>query len=228
MDLPPDFGEALWLTLRLAFSTTLFLVLLGLPLAQWLNRSRWRGILLVETILTLPVVLPPTVIGFYLLVLFAPQRTLGGWWQALFGQSLAFSFAGLVLGSMIYSLPFALQPFQAALRTVPKALVDAARLDGASRLQAFRHVILPLAGRGLMVGIVLSFAHTVGEFGVVLMLGGSIPGKTKVASIALYDEVQKLEYSSAHAYALVLLAVSFVLLLFMSFLRRQIPENVVC
>ncbi|PZR77325.1 MAG: molybdate ABC transporter permease subunit [Chthoniobacterales bacterium] len=228
MHLPPDFGEALWLTLRLAFSTTLFLVLLGLPLAQWLNRSRWRGILLVETILTLPVVLPPTVIGFYLLVLFAPQRTLGGWWQALFGQSLAFSFAGLVLGSMIYSLPFALQPFQAALRTVPKALVDAARLDGASRLQAFRHVILPLAGRGLMVGIVLSFAHTVGEFGVVLMLGGSIPGKTKVASIALYDEVQKLEYSSAHAYALVLLAVSFVLLLFMSFLRRQIPENVVC
>jgi molybdate transport system permease protein len=226
MQLPSEFWESIWLTLRLAFFTTLFLLVLGVPLAQWLNRSRWRSVLVVETILTLPVVLPPTVIGFYLLVLFAPQRTLGGWWQSLFGHSLAFSFSGLVVGSMIYSLPFALQPFQAALRTVPKALVDAARLDGASPLQAFRHVVLPLAGRGLVVGIVLSFAHTVGEFGVVLMLGGSIPGKTKVASIALYDEVQKLDYSSAHAYALALLAISFVLILFMSFLRRRIPENV--
>jgi len=226
MQLSYEFWESLWLTLRLAFFTTLFLLLLGIPLAQWLNRARGRSVLLLETILTLPVVLPPTVIGFYLLVLFAPQRTLGSFWQNLFGHSFAFSFTGLVVGSMIYSLPFALQPFQAALRTVPKDLVNAARLDGASRVQAFRHVVLPLAGRGLAVGIVLSFAHTVGEFGVVLMLGGSIPGRTKVASIALYDEVQKLDYSSAHAYALVLLAVSFVLILLMSFLRRSLPENV--
>lgn len=226
MQFPPEFWQSVWLTLRLAFTTTLFLLLLGVPLAQWLNRSRRRGVILFETVLTLPVVLPPTVIGFYLLVLFAPQHKLGAWWQAVVGHSLAFSFAGLVVGSMIYSLPFAMQPFQAALRTVPNALVDAARLDGASALQAFRHVTLPLAGRGIVVGIVLSFAHTVGEFGVVLMLGGSIPGETRVASIALYDEVQKLNYSLAHAYAVVLLAISFVLILFMSFLRRRIPENV--
>jgi molybdate transport system permease protein len=225
MQFLPEFWQAVWLTLRLAFTTTLFLVLLGIPLAQWLNRCRWRGVVLLETALTLPVVLPPTVIGFYLLVVFAPQRTLGTWWKGAFGHSLAFSFAGLVVGSMIYSLPFAMQPFQAALRTVPKAMVDAARLDGASTWQAFWHVTLPLAGRGILVGVVLSFAHTVGEFGVVLMLGGSIPGKTKVASIALYDEVQKMNYSSAHAYAVVLLAISFVLILFMSFLRRRIPEN---
>jgi molybdate transport system permease protein len=226
MQFPQEFWQSVWLTLRLAFTTTLFLLLLGVPLAQWLNRSRRRGVILFETVLTLPVVLPPTVIGFYLLVLFAPQHTLGAWWQAVTGRTLAFSFAGLVVGSMIYSLPFAMQPFQAALRTVPRTLVDAARLDGASALQVFRHVTLPLAGRGIVVGIVLSFAHTVGEFGVVLMLGGSIPGETKVASIALYDEVQKINYSSAHAYAVVLLAISFVLILFMSFLRRRIPENV--
>lgn len=226
MQFVPEFWQSVWLTLRLAFATTLFLVLLGIPLAHWLNRSRWRGVVLLETVLTLPVVLPPTVIGFYLLVMFAPQRALGAWWKVAFGHSLAFSFAGLVVGSIIYSLPFAMQPFQAALRTVPKAMVDAARIDGASAWQAFRHITLPLAGRGILVGVVLSFAHTVGEFGVVLMLGGSIPGQTKVASIALYDEVQKMNYSLAHAYAVVLLAISFVLILCMSFLRRRIPENV--
>lgn len=226
MQFLPEFWQSIWLTLRLAFTTTLCLVLLGIPLAQWLNRARWRGVVLLETVLTLPVVLPPTVIGFYLLVMFAPQRTLGAWWKDAFGHSLAFSFAGLVVGSMIYSLPFAMQPFQAALRTVPKAMVDAARLDGASAWQAFRHITLPLAGRGILVGVVLSFAHTVGEFGVVLMLGGSIPGQTKVASIALYDEVQKMNYSLAHTYAVVLLAISFILILVMSFLRRRIPENV--
>lgn len=226
MQVPPEFWQSIWLTVRLAFTTTLLLLLLGLPLAQWLNRSRGRGVVFLEAMLTLPIVLPPTVIGFYLLVLFAPQRALGSAWHALFGHSLAFSFAGLVVGSMIYSLPFAIQPFQAALRTVPQRLIDAARLDGASALQAFRHVTLPLAGRGIMVGLILSFAHTVGEFGVVLMLGGSIPGQTKVASIALYDEVQQLNYAGAHLYALVLLGISFGVILVMSFLRRTIPENV--
>lgn len=223
--LPPEFWQSLWLTFRLAFTATFFLVLLGIPLAQWLNRSRRRWVVLVETLVTLPVVLPPTVIGFYLLLLFAPQRTLGGWWQAIAGHGLAFSFSGLVVGSIIYSLPFAIQPFQAALRTVPQALRDAARIDGASAWKTFWHVTLPLAGRGIGVGIVLSFAHTVGEFGVVLMLGGSIPGQTRVASIALYDEVQKLNYSMAHAYALILLAASFALILLMTLLRRQVPEN---
>ncbi len=219
--LPAEFWQALWLTMRLAFVATLFLLLLGLPLAHWLNYSRWRGVVFIETLVTLPIVLPPTVIGFYLLVVFAPQRTLGAWWQSLTGHALAFSFSGLVIGSVIYSLPFAIQPFQAALRSVPAEVLDAARIDGASAFRSFWHVLLPLAGRGISVGIVLSYAHTIGEFGVVLMLGGSIPGQTRVASIALYDEVQKLNYPLAHAYALVLLAVSFVLILGMSFLRRN-------
>ena len=223
--LPAGFWQSLWLTLRLAFTATFFLLLFGIPLAQWLNRSRRRSIILFETLLTLPVVLPPTVIGFYLLVVFAPQHALGRWWNAIVGQSLAFSFSGLVLGSIIYSLPFAIQPFQAALRTVPEALLHAARIDGASALRSFWHITLPLAGRGIAVGVVLSFAHTVGEFGVVLMLGGSIPGQTRVASIALYDEVQKLNYPLAHAYALILLGISFVLILSMTFLRQKGHEN---
>lgn len=225
MHVSAEFWQAVWLTLRLAFTTAFFLLLLGLPLARWLNHSRWRGAVVIETFLTLPVVLPPTVIGFYLLVFFAPQRLLGSWWLGLTGHSFAFSFAGLVAGSIVYSLPFATQPFQAALQTIPQTLLDAARMDGASALRTFWHIVLPLAGRGLAVGVILSFAHTVGEFGVVLMLGGSIPGKTKVASIALFDEVQKLNYPVAHAYAFVLLGISFVLILVMSLIRRKAPSN---
>jgi molybdate transport system permease protein len=223
--LPPEFWQSLWLTFRLAFTATFFLLLFGIPLAHWLNRSRRRGVILIETLVTLPVVLPPTVIGFYLLLLFAPQRTLGGWWHAITGHGLAFSLSGLVVGSIIYSLPFAIQPFQAALLTVPDVLRDAARIDGASAWKTFWNITLPLTGRGIGVGVVLSFAHTVGEFGVVLMLGGSIPGQTRVASIALYDEVQKLNYPLAHAYAFILLAVSFALILVMTLLRRRAPEN---
>jgi molybdate transport system permease protein len=219
--LPADFWWSLWVTLRLAFTTTALLTLLGLPLAQWLNRSKWRGTVAIETLVTLPIVLPPTVIGFYLLTLFAPQTALGRSWIALTGHTLAFSFWGLVVGSIIYSLPFAIQPFQAALRNVPEVLLDAARIDGASRFRVFRQITLPLAGRGIAVGVILSFAHTVGEFGVVLMLGGSIPGRTKVAAIALYDEVQKLNYPLANAYALVLIVISFTLVLCMSMLRKR-------
>ncbi len=219
--LPPEFWQALWLTLRLAFCTTFFLLILGLPLAQWLNRGRGRFMILVETLVTLPVVLPPTVIGFYLLFFFAPQTFLGKIWIAVLGRPLAFSFSGLVVGSILYSLPFAIQPFQAALRAVPEVLLEAAKMDGASALQIFRHVMLPVAGGGILVGVILSFAHTIGEFGVVLMLGGSIPGQTRVASIALFDEVQKLNYPMAHAYALVLLLVSFALIFGMSCVRRN-------
>ncbi len=225
--LSAEFWQSLWITFRLAFTTTFLLLILGIPLAQWLNRSRRSGVVLLETMVTLPIVLPPTVIGFYLLILFSPHRFLGRIWHWIAGENLAFSFSGLVVGSIIYSLPFAIQPFQAALRTVPDALLDAARIDGASVLRIFRHITLPLAGRGLAVGVVLSFAHTLGEFGVVLMLGGSIPGKTKVASIALYDEVQKLNYTRAHAYALALLVISFALILFMSFLKRRTSEDAI-
>ncbi len=220
-----DVWQAVLLTFKLAFLTTVILLAIGLPLAHWLNVSRWKGMVFIETLVTLPVVLPPTVIGFYLLVLFAPQNPLGRFWQDLTGHPLAFSFSGLVVGSVIYSLPFAVQPFQAALKAVPAALIEAARTSGAGGMQIFRHITLPLASRGIGAGIILSFAHTVGEFGVVLMLGGAIPGVTKVASILLYDEVQKLEYARAHMLAAVLLAISFVLILGMSFLQRRRDDS---
>ena len=221
IELPPEFWQSLGLTLKLAFISTLMLLILGIPLAHWLNRSRWRGMIFIETLITMPIVLPPTVIGFYLLVIFAPQHPLGALWQNLTGHTLAFSFCGLVIGSILYSLPFAIQPFQAALRAVPGEFADAARVEGASAWQTLRHVSLPLAGRGIAVGVILSFAHTMGEFGIVLMLGGSIPGQTKVASIALYDEMQKLNYPLAHAYALALLLISFALIFTISFLQRR-------
>jgi molybdate transport system permease protein len=213
--------QALWLTCELAVLTTLVLLLIGLPLAHWLNTSRWRGVIVVETLVTLPIVLPPTVIGFYLLVLFAPQNPLGAGWLAMTGAPLAFSFAGLVVGSVLYSLPFAVQPFQAALKSVSPTLIEAARVSGANWWQIFWHVTLPLARRGIGAGVTLSFAHTVGEFGVVLMIGGAIPGVTKVASIMLYDEVQKLDYAKAHAIALILLAAAFLLIFAISLLQRN-------
>ncbi len=215
-----ELWPAIWLTFRLAGITTLALLLFGLPLAHWLNTCRWRGLILLESLITLPIVLPPTVIGFYLLVSFAPQNPLGALWLRFTGGTLAFSFSGLVIGSILYSLPFAIQPFQAALKTIPPALIESARVSGANWLQVFWHVTLPLARRGIGVGVILSFAHTVGEFGVVLMLGGAIPGVTKVASILLYDEVQKLNYHSAHVTALTLLAISFALIFAMNLLQR--------
>jgi molybdate transport system permease protein len=224
-DLPPGLWQALWLTLRLALVTTVFLLVCGIPLAHWLNSSRMRGIAALEALVALPIVLPPTVIGFYLLMLFAPQSPLGQTWIAVFGRALPFSFSGLVVGSVLYSLPFAVQPFQAAFKAVPQTYVEAVAALGAGARQTFWHVRLPMARRGLFVGATLAFAHTLGEFGVVLMLGGSIPGETKVASIALYDEVQKLDFAVAHAYALVLLVLSFALLLTVTLLQRRKEER---
>jgi molybdate transport system permease protein len=175
----------------------------------------------IETLVTLPIVLPPTVIGFYLLVAFSPNQGFGQWWLDTFGTPLAFSFTGLVTASVIYSLPFAVQPFQAALKAVPPELLDAGRALGATPWRTFLRVHLPLARRGIAAGLTLGFAHTLGEFGVVLMIGGAIPGQTKVASIALYDEVQKLNYADAHAFAAVLLVLSFVLLLAVTLLQRR-------
>jgi molybdate transport system permease protein len=221
MTFPPEFWEALWLTIRLAFVSTLLLLIIGVPTALWLARGKGRVPLIAEVLLTLPIVLPPTVIGFYLLVIFAPQTFLGGIWTRVMGQPLPFSFAGLVAGSVIYSLPFALQPFRAGLAGVSQEMLDVARLSGASALETLWHVILPLAGNGIAAGMVLSFAHTLGEFGVVLMLGGSIPGRTKVVSITLYDEVQKMNYAAAHAYSAVLLALAFVMILAVTLLQRR-------
>lgn len=219
--LPDPLWQALWLTVRLSFVTTLALALLGIPLAQWLNATRWRGAFLIEALVTLPVVLPPTVIGFYLLIAFSPQHAPGSWWTQLVGTPLAFSFTGLVIASVFYSLPFAVQPFQTALRAVSPDVLDAARTYGASPLRTFLRIHLPLARHGIAAGMTLGFAHTLGEFGVVLMIGGSIPGRTKVASIALYDEVQAMNYEQAHAFAAVLLVSSFVLLLAVTLLQRR-------
>jgi molybdate transport system permease protein len=221
LGLPADLWQSLGLTLELAVCTTLLLGLLGLPLAHWLNTTRSRFAPVLETLVALPVVLPPTVIGFYLLAAFSPLRPAGEWWMRVFGAPLAFSFSGLVAGSVIYSLPFAVQPFQAALRSVPSELLDAGRTLGAAPHRVWLRLHLPLARRGLLAGLMLGFAHTLGEFGVVLMIGGSIPGKTRVASIALYDEVQKLNYPLAHAYAAVLLIISFFLLLTVNLLQRR-------
>jgi len=221
LGLPAPLWQSLWLTLRLAAITTLILGLIGLPLAHWLNTTRWRLAPALETLVALPIVLPPTVIGFYLLVAFSPLHPPGSWWRDGTGDALAFSFTGLVIASVIYSLPFAVQPFQAALRAVPRDLLDAGQALGADPVRVFLRLHLPLARRGITAGLTLGFAHTLGEFGVVLMIGGSIPGVTRVASIALYDEVQALDYPQAHALAAVLLALSFALLLTVTLLQRR-------
>ena len=223
---PPQLWEAIGLTLKLAAVSSLVLLLVGVPLAHWLNTSRMRGVIFIETLVSLPIVLPPTVIGFYLLMLMSPTHALGAGWVSVFGQPLPFSFAGLVIGSVVYSLPFAVQPFQAAFRGVKHELVQSALALGLTPRQTFWAIIMPLSKHGLLTGVSLSFAHTMGEFGVVLMLGGNIPGQTRVASIALYDEAQKLNYATAHAYALVLLAISFIILIGIALLQRRQRQGV--
>ncbi|HEX9173904.1 MAG TPA: molybdate ABC transporter permease subunit [Telluria sp.] len=218
---PPELWQAVGLTLRLALASSLVLLVIGIPLANWLNTSRFRGIIFIETLVSLPIVLPPTVIGFYLLMAMAPQQPVGAAWVQVFGHPLPFSFAGLVAGSVIYSLPFAVQPFQAAFRAIGRDMIDSALALGLTRRQAFWSIVMPLSKHGILTGVSLSFAHTMGEFGVVLMLGGNIPGQTRVASIALYDEAQKLNYGAAHAYALILLAISFGILICIAFLQRK-------
>lgn len=221
--LTPELWASLWLTVRLAGISTLFLLAFGLPLAGWLNRSRSHAAPLVEALVTLPIVLPPTVIGFYVLLALGNRSPIGQAWQALFGSTLAFSFPGLVVGSVLYSLPYAVQPMQSSLRDVDAGLIEAASALGARGRQVFWKIMVPVARNGIITGAALSFAHTMGEFGVVLMLGGNIPGVTRVASIALYDETQKLNYSVAHTYALVLLFSSLVMLLFIAWLRQRTP-----
>ena len=223
---PPELWGAIGLTLELAAVSSLVLLVIGIPLANWLSTSRMRGVILAETLVSLPIVLPPTVIGFYLLVLMSPTHALGGAWVSVFGHPLPFSFTGLVIGSVVYSLPFAVQPFQAAFRGVKREMVQSALALGLTPMQTFWSVVLPLSKHGVLTGVSLSFAHTMGEFGVVLMLGGNIPGQTRVASIALYDEAQQLHYANAHAYALVLLGIAFFILIGIAFLQRRQHQGV--
>jgi molybdate transport system permease protein len=204
---------ALWVTLRLAGLTTLLLLLLGTPLAWWLSRSRCRLKPLIEAAVALPLVLPPTVLGFYLLVLLSPQGVIGGLLQSLGGPSLVFSFSGLVIGSLVYSLPFVVQPLQGAFAAIGPRPLEVAATLGAGPIDRFFSVALPLARHGFITATVLGFAHTVGEFGVVLMIGGNIPGETQVLSIAIYDHVEALAYDQAHWLAGGLLLLSFALLL---------------
>jgi molybdate transport system permease protein len=213
---------ALSLTLKLATISTLVLLLVGTPMAWWLARSNWRYKFVIEALVALPLVLPPTVLGFYLLLAFNPTSGLGAWFQATFDQPLAFTFTGLVIGSVIYSLPFVIQPLHNAFSAIDKRTYEVAATLRASPLDQFCNVALPLARPGFISAAVLAFAHTLGEFGVVLMIGGNIPGETRVASIAIYEHVESLDYANAHALAGLLLVISFVLLAVVYATQRRI------
>ena len=212
---------ALWLTLKLAFISTFILLLICLPFAYWLAKTRWRFRFIVEALVALPLVLPPTVLGFYLLILLSPNGAIGSLVDTLGGSSLAFSFTGLVIGSCIYSLPFVVQPLQTSFSSIQTRPLEVAATLGANSWQRFYTIILPTIRPGLISAAVLGFAHTMGEFGVVLMIGGNIPGETQVVSIAIYDHVETLQYQQAHWLAAVLLFISFVLLITVYATNRQ-------
>ena len=213
---------ALWLSVRLAASTTLVLLAIGIPIAHWLVFSPRRWKVLVEAVVALPLVLPPTVLGFYVLVAIGPFSPVGRAYTRLAGHGLPFTFEGLLIASVLYSLPFAVQPFAAEFASVDRRLIEASWTLGVSRLATFWRVVIPLSVRGLVTGIVLSFAHTLGEFGVVLMVGGNLPGVTRTVSISIYDSVQSLDYAAASRTSLLLLIVSFVILVSTYSLQRTV------
>ncbi|WP_339743794.1 molybdate ABC transporter permease subunit [uncultured Maricaulis sp.] len=221
----PDLGP-LWLSLGLASVTTLILLALGTPLAWWLARTRSGLKPAIEALTALPLILPPTVIGFYLLLLLNPTSPIGSFWLSLTGETLTFSFTGLVVASVIYSLPFMVQPLQSAFEGVGRAPLEAAASLGASPLDAFFRVAAPLSIRGFLTASILSFAHTIGEFGVVLMVGGSIPGRTRVISIAIFEQVESLQYGEAHVLSGILIAFSFITLLLVYSLNRRFRLHV--
>jgi molybdate transport system permease protein len=218
----PDLGP-LWLTLHLATVTTAILTLIGTPLAWWLAHTRSRAKSAVEAVTALPLVLPPTVLGFYLLVFLSPTAPIGGFWMDLTGDTLTFSFTGLVIASVLYSLPFTVQPLQGAFEAIGRGPLEAGATLRASPVDTFLTIAAPMAARGYLTATVLTFAHTVGEFGVVLMVGGNIPGRTKVISIAIYEHVETINYADAHVLSAGLLIFSFVVLLFVYTANRRIP-----
>jgi molybdate transport system permease protein len=205
--------DPLLLTFKLALVTTIILLLVAIPLSYWLAYSRARIKPIVETLVSMPLVLPPTVLGFYFLIAFSPRNAFGNFLDEWLGLQLVFSFPGLVLASILYSLPFMVHPIQAGLSSLPASLREASYVMGNSKLRTLRRVLLPNIRPALLTGIVLSFAHTVGEFGVVLMIGGNIPGRTRVASIAIYDEVEALNYGAANFYSAILFIATFMILL---------------
>lgn len=219
--LAPQDLTALWITLKLAIISTAILIVLCVPLAWWLAHTRSRAKTLVEALVAMPLVLPPTVVGFYLLLMLGPRGPIGSLLEDIGIGHLAFSFAGLVIGSMIYSLPFVVQPLQNAFAATGTRVLEAAATLNAGPLDRFLTVSLPLAQRGFLTAAVLSFAHTIGEFGVIIMLGGNIPGRTQVASIAIYNHVESMNYAAAHGLALVLVVLSFSLLLAVYAINRR-------
>lgn len=212
---------AIWVSVRLSAVTMGILLVVGLPIAYWIAFSRWRWKFLVESVVALPLVLPPTVLGFYILIAIGPASPIGQWYGSMFGGALPFSFQGLVIASVLYSLPFAVQPFSAAFAGVDRRLIEASWCLGESRLATFVRIVLPLSIPGLITGMVLSFAHTLGEFGVVLMVGGNLPGVTRTVSVSIYDAVQALDYRAAWQTSLLLLAISFVILAVTYALQRS-------
>jgi len=218
--------QAFRLTVELALVVSAILFVVGLPLAYWIAFSRWRWKFLVEAMVALPIVLPPTVLGFYVLVALGSQSPPGRWWQSLTGHTLAFTFSGLVIGSILYSLPFAVQPFTASFSSVDRKLLAVSATLGASPLRTFFLVVIPLSVPGLLTGVVLTFAHTMGEFGVVLMIGGNIPGVTRTVSISVYDQVQSSNYAAANAMALLLLVFCFAVLTVVYGLNRRPNQRV--
>ncbi len=220
----PGLGP-LWLSIKLAAITTLILLLVGTAIAWWLASTRSRAKPFIQSLVALPIVLPPTVMGFYLLILLGPYGAIGSWWVELTGSALTFSFTGLVIASCFYSLPFAVQPLQGAFESMGREEIEAASTLGASPIDAFFSIVVPLSAPGFLTAIVLSFAHTLGEFGVVLMVGGNIPGETKLISIAIYDHVESLNYAAAHALSLTLLGFAFLILLTMFLLNRRLLRH---
>jgi molybdate transport system permease protein len=213
--------QAFRLTIELAVVVSIILLAIGLPLAYWIAFSRRRWKFLVEAVVALPIVLPPTVLGFYLLVALGSRSPLGRWWLSLTGHTLAFTFTGLVIGSILYSLPFAVQPFAASFSSVDRKLLAASSTLGASPWRTFFRVVIPLSKPGLVTGLALAFAHTMGEFGVVLMIGGNIPGVTRTVSIDIYDQVQASNYAAANAMACLLLVLCFAVLTLVYWLNRR-------
>jgi molybdate transport system permease protein len=220
MDLNP-----IWLTLKLAALTTAILCFVGAPLAWWLSRGKSFFKITIEALLTMPLVLPPSVLGFYLLLAFSPQQGLGKWLHEFFNIQLVFSFPGLVVASVIYSLPFMVGPVKSALEQLPQSMIDASYTMGKSKWQTFLHVQLPNIKPSLLTAVVFTFAHTLGEFGVVLMIGGNIPGVTRVASIAVYDAVEQMDYASAENYSLILFCITFALMLSVFIYNKYQPKT---
>ncbi len=217
--------QPLALTFKLATVTTLILCLIGIPFAWWLSQTKVRIKPVLETLVSMPLVLPPSVLGFYLLLAFSPQSWFGHFLDQAAGLKLAFSFEGLVLASVIFSFPFLVHPVQSGFQNLPASLAEAAYTLGKTRWQTFLHVLLPNIKPSLIAGTVLAFAHTIGEFGVVLMIGGNLPGETRVASIAIYDEVESLNYATANFYSGVLFAVCFVILLTVYLVNKRMVRS---